>query len=434
VRVLDCNGFGTTANVVAGIDWVASDHLDGQPAVANMSLGGGPSTALDDSVRRTITDGVTFAIASGNSSADACGFSPARVAEAITINALTSADARASFSNFGTCTDIFAPGDAITSAWNTSDTATNTISGTSMATPHVTGAAAMYLSIDTTALPATVWAALRDNGSAGRVTNPGAGSPNLLLFTLFIGNGAGTPAPVIAAITPDNGPVGTLVRIDGSDFADAFAVRFNGQPATFTVVHPAAIDAVIPNCSSSGKASVTTAGGTALSSASFAVTDCPAAQQLFLNPGFELGNNSNWASTAGVIVNFSGRPAHSGTWKAWLNGYGSTHTDFIYQNVTIPAAATKATLSFWIRIDTAEWVWFFAADKLRVQISNNGGATYTTLATYSNLNKSPVYAQKSFDLTSYKGQTLRVRFYGTEDYALQTSFVIDDTALDVQFQ
>jgi len=183
VRVLDCNGSGTTSGVIAGVDWVTANRI--LPAVANMSLGGGASTALDDAVRNSVAAGVTYAIAAGNSNADACSSSPARVSQALTVGSSTSGDVRSSFSNFGTCVDLFAPGSSITSAWNTSDTATNTISGTSMATPHVAGAAALYLANDPGASPSTVHAALVNNASVNKLTSIGTGSPNRLLYTLF---------------------------------------------------------------------------------------------------------------------------------------------------------------------------------------------------------------------------------------------------------
>ncbi|MGH3762905.1 S8 family peptidase [Actinophytocola sp.] len=188
VRVLSCSGSGTTEQVVAGIDWVTQNAV--KPAVANMSLGGGVDAAIDSAVQASIASGVTYAIASGNSSADACNFSPARVPEAITVNATDLNDAQASFSNFGTCTDIYAPGVDITSSWL--DGGTNTISGTSMATPHVAGAAALFLADNPEAAPADVATALTTNGTPDKVTNPGEGSPNVLLFT---GSGDGNPPP-----------------------------------------------------------------------------------------------------------------------------------------------------------------------------------------------------------------------------------------------
>ena len=181
VKVLNCQGSGTLAGVAAGVDWVTANAV--KPAVANMSLGGsGTNTTLENAIRNSIAAGVTYAVASGNSNANACNYTPARVPEAITVNASTNTDARASFSNFGTCTDIFAPGQNITAAWNTNDTATNTISGTSMATPHVAGAAALYLSANPSATPAQVQTALKDRATKNAVTNPGSGSPNNLLF------------------------------------------------------------------------------------------------------------------------------------------------------------------------------------------------------------------------------------------------------------
>lgn len=185
VRVLDCAGSGTNTGVIAGVDWVTANHAAGAPAVANMSLGGAVSTALDTAVKNSIADGVTYAIAAGNSNRDACKFSPARVPEAITVGATTNTDARASYSNYGACLDLFAPGSSITSAWYTSNTATNTISGTSMATPHVAGASALYLQANPAATPQQVRDALVNNSTLGVVGNEGRSSPDKLLYTLF---------------------------------------------------------------------------------------------------------------------------------------------------------------------------------------------------------------------------------------------------------
>ncbi|HEX6100946.1 MAG TPA: S8 family serine peptidase [Thermoanaerobaculia bacterium] len=435
VRVLDCSGNGTDSGVIAGINWVTSDHAAGQPAVANMSLGGGVSQALDDAVNASINDGVTYALAAGNGDIfgnpqNACNYSPARVANGITVGSTTSSDARSSFSNYGTCVDIFAPGSSITSAWYTSNTATNTISGTSMATPHVAGAIALYLQGNTSASPATVASTFIANATLNKVTNPLTGSPNRLLYSGFIGGG-GTPAPTISSFSPASGGVGTSVTILGANLTGATSVSFNNQSASFTVNSATQITASVPNCSSTGLVRVTTAGGTATSVGSFTVTGCGGGSgQLLLNPGFESGNNGNWTQTAGVIDSSTSRPARTGSWKAWLCGYGATHTDYVYQTVTIPATANTATLSFWIRIDSAETTTSVQYDLFRVQISTNGGSTYSTLATYSNLNKNSTYVQKTFDLSAYRGSTVRVRLYATEDSSLQTSFVVDDTALN----
>jgi subtilisin family serine protease len=182
VRVLDCNGSGSTSGVISGVNWVTTNHIS--PSAANMSLGGGASSSLDTAVTNSINSGVTYAVAAGNSNTDACTQSPARAGSAITVGSTTSSDARSSFSNFGTCVDIFAPGSSITSAWASCDTCTNTISGTSMATPHVAGVAAVYIS-RFGGSPSTVRNALVNNATTGVITNVGSGSPNRLLFTNY---------------------------------------------------------------------------------------------------------------------------------------------------------------------------------------------------------------------------------------------------------
>ncbi len=197
VRVLDCSGSGSTSGVVAGIDWVTADHATGAPAVANMSLGGGASSALDQAVRNSIADGVAYAIAAGNGNfagraQDACNYSPARVSEAMTIGATDNSDRKASWSNYGNCVDWFAPGVGITSDWL--NNGTNTISGTSMATPHTTGVAALYLQAHPSATPAAVRDALYAATTKGIVTSSNTAN-NHLLYTDPAGWGGSSPPP-----------------------------------------------------------------------------------------------------------------------------------------------------------------------------------------------------------------------------------------------
>ncbi|MEU6152550.1 S8 family serine peptidase [Actinosynnema sp. NPDC047251] len=208
VRVLDCGGSGSYAGVIAGIDWVTANAV--KPAVANMSLGGGANATVDQAVANSIASGVTYGLAAGNDyGLNACNTSPARTPEAITVGSTTSTDARSGFSNIGTCLDIFAPGTGITSAWYTDDNATNTISGTSMATPHVVGAAAVYLSSSRTSTPQQVRDALVNGATSNVVGDLGAGSPNKLLRVIG-STAAGCPPKTNATDVnvPDRG-VGT---------------------------------------------------------------------------------------------------------------------------------------------------------------------------------------------------------------------------------
>jgi subtilisin family serine protease len=186
VRVLDCRGSGTTSGVIAGVDWVTGRTA--RPAVANMSLGGGASTTLDNAVANSIAAGITYAVAAGNGNRlgvpqDACGSSPAKVPSAITVAATDRTDKRASWSNYGSCVDLFAPGVGITSAWSKSDDATNTISGTSMATPHVTGVAALIVA-GGNMTPAQVATTIINAAKNGLVSDP-RGTANELLFTNY---------------------------------------------------------------------------------------------------------------------------------------------------------------------------------------------------------------------------------------------------------
>jgi len=446
VRVLDCTGYGSDAQVIAGLDWVTANHV--KPAVANMSLGGDASQALDDAVERMITAGVVTAVAAGNDSGNACSYSPARTPNALTVGSTTSSDARSSFSNYGTCLDIFGPGSSITSASSSSDTGSTSMSGTSMASPHVAGVAALYLQANPSATPAQTMAALTTNATPGKVTSPGTGSPNLLLYSMFVtggGGGGDTTAPSTSITAPAGGSTvsgTTTVSANASDDVGVSRVEFflgssllgsdttapysfdwnttsvaNGAYSLTTKAYDAA-----GNVGASSAVSVTVSNGTG---------SCSISEQLLANPGFESGNVSWTASTGVIDGTTSGSTARTGSYKAWLSGAGTTRTEFAYQDVTIPSTACSASLSFWVKITSSETTTTSAYDKLAVQVRNSAGTVLATLATYSNLNKSTSYAQKTFDLSAYKGQTIRVYFNGTEDSSLATSFFLDDTAVSI---
>jgi subtilisin family serine protease len=444
VRVLDCNGSGTDSGVIAGIDWVTANHV--KPAVANMSLGGGASATLDAALARSHAAGVVHVVAAGNDNASACNYSPAREPTAITVGSTTSSDARSSFSNYGTCVDIFAPGSSITSAGYSSDTGTATMSGTSMASPHVAGGAALYLAANPSATPTQVRDALVNNGTTGKVTSPGTGSPNVLLYTMFIGGVPGdTTAPTTSLTAPTGGSTLTGTATVSANASDNVGVSKVDFYAGSTLI---GTDSTAPYSISwntagvaNGTYSLTSqafdAAGNQATSAAVSVTvnnvagNCSLTEQLLGNAGFESGATT-WTTTSGVIDGTTGGSApRTGSWKAWLNGYGTTRTDSAHQTITIPSTACSASLKFWVKITSSETTTTTAYDKLTVQVQNSGGTVLATLATYSNLNKGTAYVERTFDLAAYKGQTIRIHFNGTEDSSLATSYFIDDTSLTI---
>ena len=210
VKVLNANGSGSYSQVIAGVDWVTSNHTTA-PAVANMSLGGPVSSALDNAVRNSIADGVTYCVAAGNSHVDASTQSPSRVGEAVTVGASNSSDGFASFSNYGSVVDLCAPGVSITSDWNSSNTATNTISGTSMASPHATGVAALYLEANPTAAPSQVVSALTSNATTNVLSGVPTGTANRLLYSIVSAPPPPTPPAAPTLNSPANGSTGVAV-------------------------------------------------------------------------------------------------------------------------------------------------------------------------------------------------------------------------------
>ncbi|MER5332557.1 S8 family serine peptidase [Micromonospora sp. NPDC002717] len=238
VRVLNCQGSGTNAGVIAGVDWVTQNAV--KPAVANMSLGGGANSTLDTAVRNSINSGVSYGLAAGNDSGgNACNTSPARTAEGITVGSTTNTDARSSFSNIGTCLDIFAPGSSITSAWYTSDSATNTISGTSMATPHVVGAAALVASANPSWTPQQVRDYLVNNATNNVVGNPGTGSPNKLLYVVNddtppTNDFSVSVSPASGSTAPGGSVTATVATATTNGSAQSVSLSASGLPSGAT--------------------------------------------------------------------------------------------------------------------------------------------------------------------------------------------------------
>jgi Putative Ig domain len=246
----------------------------------------------------------------------------------------------------------------------------------------------------------------------------------------------GTTGNTVTVNNPGSqtGTVGTAksLQMSGSDSGGlALTYTATGLPTGLSISSTGLISGT-PSAAGTFSSTVTAKDSTGASgSTTFSWTiassggGCASPGQKLGNPGFETGTAAPWTSSAGVVDNSTSEPAHSGSWKAWLNGYGTTHTDTLSQSVTIPAGCTTYSLSFWLHIDTAETTTSTAYDKLTVTLGS------TTLATYSNLNKNTGYAQKSFNVSGFAGQTVTLKFSGSEDASLQTSFVVDDTALTV---
>lgn len=353
VRVLNCAGGGTTTQIVSGINWVTANAI--KPAVANMSLGGpGNNTSINNAVANSIASGVTYAIAAGNSSSNACNFSPARVPAAITVGATQDNDARASFSNFGTCLDLFAPGVAITAPWFSSNTATNTISGTSMASPHVAGVAALVASANPTWTPAQVRNELVADATPNVVSNPGSGSPNLLLF---VDNGTGGPPP------------GTTVVADDFESANGWTANGGGG------------DTATTGQWERGDPQATSNGGTAL----------------------QLGNP---ASGSNALVTGALAGANAGTHDI-DNGVTTIRSPLI----SLPASGSL-TLSFsWYlaHLNNSS-----SADYFRVSVVTGGTTTVLGTTPGAATNRAGAWSTASLSLNQFAGQPVRIQFEASD--------------------
>jgi aqualysin 1 len=295
VRVLGCTGSGSYSGVIAGLDWAANSGL--RPAVANMSLGGGLSSSMNAAVAGVVSKGLTVVVAAGNDNVDACTQSPAAEPTAITVGSTTSTDARSSFSNFGTCVDIFAPGSSITSSSYTSSTATAVYSGTSMASPHVAGAAALVLGANPTASPAAVASFLTTNASANRVTSAGTGSPNKLLYTLA----DGTPTEPAAADVAVKTLTGTASKKGKSSWKATVTITIRNY-VTNTVVSGATVSGSFSTGSSASCVTAST-GSCAISTPNLALTT-PSTQLTVNNvTGTNMVYNASQNLASQVIVN-----------------------------------------------------------------------------------------------------------------------------------
>ena len=368
IRVLSCTGWGSTSGVIAGIEWAITNHIAGTPAVANMSLGGGLSSALNAAVARAVADGITMVVAAGNSNANACGASPASEPLAITVGATGSTDVRASFSNFGSCVDVFAPGVSVTSSYIRSTTDITSMSGTSMAAPHVAGVAALYLQTNPSATPATVASTLLAASTPNVVVDAGVASPNRLVYSSsFAPAPATTPsAPTIATAVPGNASVSLTWKApvsNGGAAITSYLVQYSTNGTTWqsmgTTGTSATISSLTNGISYSFRVAAVNSVGTGAASA--VVTATPVLPGVPTAPRFLTGS--------------VGRQTAALSWQAPLSPGGSAITDYTVE-ASVDAGVTWSVMSDAVSLlRTASFSGLTAgvAYQFRVRAINAGG-------------------------------------------------------------
>ncbi len=311
----------------------------------------------------------------------------------------------------------------VTASFGTNPTTGNSVLTLTASSTATTGAATVTITGTSGSLTHTTTVSLTVNAASTPNFSLSA-SPSSLTVT------QGTSGTSTITVTPSGGFTGS-VSLSASGLPSGVTASFGTNPTTSTSV----LTLTASSTATTGAATVTITGtsGTLSHTTTISLTvNSSAAQNLIVNGGFETGSASPWTLTAGVLNNSSAEPAHTGAWDAWLDGYGTTHTDSATQTVTIPSTATTANLVFWLHIDTAETTTTTAFDTLQVQVLNSSNTVLATLGTFSNLNKAAGYQQHTFSVINFKGQTVKIRFLGQEDVSLQTSFVLDDIALNVQ--